>query len=152
MARRSPPRSDISVTSAAEREVRFAKPTPEQRQVALLWGVVALSSVALRPVWLALAPFAPRCPFRVLTGIPCPTCGTTHAVVALLRGEIGAAFAANPLAAAAGLTFVVGGLAAPLWAAVRWPVPDLPTPLPVWLRAAVIGVLLAGWIYLIVKS
>ena len=132
--------------------MRCRKPAPEERQVALLWGVVAISSIALRPFWLALAPFAPRCPFRVLTGVPCPTCGTTHAVLALLHGEIGRAFAANPAAAAAGIAFVVGGLVAPAWAALRWPVPDLPTPLPRWARAAIVGLLLANWIFLIVKS
>jgi hypothetical protein len=132
--------------------VRFRKPTPEEHQVALLWGVVALSSIALRPFWLALAPFAPRCPFRVLTGIPCPTCGTTHAAVALLHGEFGLAFAANPLAAVAGVGFVVGGVIAPLWAALRRPVPELPTPLPVWLRAGIVGVLLTNWAYVIATA
>lgn len=129
--------------------MRFRKPTPEERQVALLWGVVALSSIALRPLWLGLAPFAPRCPFRALTGIPCPTCGTTHAAVALLHGEIGAAVAANPLATVAGIGFVVGGVIAPIWAALRWSIPESPTPLPRWKRAAIIAVLLVNWIYVI---
>lgn len=130
--------------------MRFAKPTPEQRQLALLWGVAAVGSVALRPLWLALAPFAPACPFRALTGVPCPTCGTTHAAVAILHGEIGAAFAANPLAAAAGIVFVAGGVLAPVWAAFAWPLPALPVPLPVWARLGIVAVLLAGWAYVIV--
>lgn len=120
--------------------------------MAFLWGVVALSSIALRPLWLALAPFAPRCPFRVLTGIPCPTCGTTHAAVALMHGDLGAAFAANPLAAMAGAGFVIGGVIAPLWAALRWPLPEFPTPLPAWLRAAIIGLMLASWAYVIATA
>ncbi len=28
------------------------------------------------------------CPFLLLTGIPCPSCGTTRAVLALLHGDI----------------------------------------------------------------
>ncbi len=120
--------------------------------MALLWGVVAVASLAMRPVWLAVAPLMPVCPFRALTGIPCPTCGTTHAAVALLRGRIGAALAANPLATVAGIAFVAGGVLAPVWAAARWPVPEMPTPLPRWVRAAIVAVLLAGWVYLIVKS
>ena len=132
--------------------MRFSRPTPEERQVALLWGLVAVSSVALRPLWLALAPFMPSCPFRALTGVPCPTCGTTHAAVALLHGEVRAALAANPLAAAAGIAFVVGGVAAPLWAAFSLPVPQLPAPLPRWSRALMGAVLLASWAWVIATS
>jgi hypothetical protein len=120
--------------------------------VALLWGVVALGSIALRPFWLALAPFAPVCPFRALTGVPCPTCGTTHAAVALLHGEFGSALAANPLAAVAGIGFLTGGLIAPVWAAFAWPVPVLPAPLPRWARALMGMVLLASWVYVIAVS
>ncbi len=129
--------------------MRFARPTPEERQVALLWGVVAASAVALRPFWLALAPFMPACPLRTFTGIPCPTCGTTHAAVALMHGHLRAAFAANPLATAAGIAFVVGGAVAPAWVLLRLPVPQVPAPLPRWARAAIVGILLAGWAYLI---
>lgn len=49
------------------------------------------------------------CPLRTLTGIPCPGCGLTTADIALVRGEFGAAFAANP---------VIYGLAALAVAAV----------------------------------
>jgi hypothetical protein len=37
------------------------------------------------------------CLLRTLTGVPCPVCGMTTAAVALVRGEAGTAFAANPL-------------------------------------------------------
>ena len=120
--------------------------------MAWLWGAVAVSSLLLRPFWVALAPFVPGCPFRGITGIPCPTCGTTHAALALLNGRLGDAFSANPLAALAGVGLAAGGLIAPVWAAFNGPVPEIPTPLPRWARAAIVAVLLAGWAYLIVKS
>jgi hypothetical protein len=41
------------------------------------------------------------CPFLAMTGIPCPTCGTTRAALALSHGQIADAFAANPLATTA---------------------------------------------------
>lgn len=37
------------------------------------------------------------CPLRTLTGVPCPACGLTTAAIALVRGDAGAAFTANPL-------------------------------------------------------
>jgi hypothetical protein len=40
----------------------------------------------------------PRCVFRTVTGVPCPLCGMTTGVTALLHGDVGAAFAANPAA------------------------------------------------------
>jgi hypothetical protein len=129
----------------------WRKPNREERQLAWLWGAVAVSSLLLRPFWLALAPFVPDCPFRAITGIPCPTCGTTHAALALLNGRLGDAFSANPLAALAGIAFVAGGLLAPVWATFNWPVPEIPTPLPRWARAGIVAALLAGWAYVIVR-
>ncbi len=120
--------------------------------MAFLWGIVMLSTVVLRPFWLALVPFVPACPFRSLTGVPCPTCGTTHAAIAMLHGRIGAALAANPLAAAAGLAFLAGGLIAPLWVALRLPVPEIPAPLPRWVRALILAALAASWMYVIATT
>ncbi len=42
----------------------------------------------------------PVCPFRALTGVSCALCGMTHAVVALGRGDLGAALGHHPLAPA----------------------------------------------------
>lgn len=65
----------------------------------------------LRRNWLLLAPlaglaavftipFGPAptiCPFALITGIPCPGCGLTRAVVALGHGDLGTAIAFHPL-------------------------------------------------------
>ena len=38
------------------------------------------------------------CPMKRFLGVPCPTCGLTRAFVALLHGDVGKAFAIQPLA------------------------------------------------------
>lgn len=132
--------------------MRWRPPDREERQIALLWAVSAASALALRPLWLAVAPLLPACPFRVLTGVPCLTCGTTRAAVALFEGRPLAALAANPLAAIAGAAFVVGGLAAPLWTASRLPVPDLGAPLARSTKVAIVAALLANWAWVIAAT
>jgi hypothetical protein len=36
------------------------------------------------------------CPLRTVTGVPCPLCGLTTSVKAVMRADIGAAAATNP--------------------------------------------------------
>jgi len=48
-----------------------------------------------------------HCPLRDMTGVPCPTCGGTHAAVALANGRFADAFAANPLVAVGLVVFGV---------------------------------------------
>ena len=38
-----------------------------------------------------------RCPFKAVTGIPCPGCGMTRAVLSALRGDFRTAFYYHPL-------------------------------------------------------
>ena len=75
-------------------------------------------------IWLAVVAFytalarsvehAPSlCVFRTLTGLPCPTCGTTRATFAFARGDVLAGVLYNP--------FVVTALAIGLTlCAVQW--------------------------------
>jgi hypothetical protein len=60
--------------------------------------------LAIAAVWPAL-PFHPSvaCPFRSITGVPCPFCGLTRAVVAAAHGHLGTSLAFNP----AGLVLLV---------------------------------------------
>ena len=120
-------------------------PLREERQLLWLWGAAAAGALLLWPSLPRLAGLLPGCPFRRLTGLPCLSCGTTRAALALLGGDLTAAFHFNPISAALGIAFVAGGLLAPVWALFRWPVPDaLPTVPPAW-RAAGIALLLAAW-------
>jgi len=132
--------------------MRFRPLLVDERQLAALWGVLAVSSLLLRPFWLAFAPLLPACPFRALTGLPCLSCGTTRAAVALLHGDIVRALAINPLATLAGIAFIAGGFVAPLWALASLPLPRLGTPTPRALRVGLVGVLLLDWAWVIATT
>jgi len=129
--------------------MRWRPPRREERQLAWIWGVSALTSAALAPLGPRLAPLLPRCAFHRMTGHPCPTCGTTRAALALLHGQVLRAIALNPLMALLGCAFVAGGLLAPLWAMARLPLPVLPAAAGKPLRAAALLAILLNWVYLL---
>lgn len=106
-------------------------PTGDDRRVASLWAVCVVFAIALRPVWLKLAPLLPGCPWHHVTGIACPGCGTTRAALCLLRFDLSGSLAMNPLACTAALCFLAGGVLAPAWLAVGGAVPE-PSPEPKW--------------------
>ena len=117
------------------------------RQLAFLWGGAALVSTAAAPFAPALARGLPPCPFRALVGVPCLTCGSTRALLALARFDVGQALAWNPLAAAAAILFVLGGIAA-LGAALAGRNVEVPRPTPP-LRAALALAVAANWAFLV---
>src|SRR4051794_18522002 len=70
------------------------------RRPLLLLALVAGAAAALAVLYRfdpATAGFFPPCPFRLLTGLRCPGCGSTRALHQLLHGQVGAALALNPL-------------------------------------------------------
>ena len=125
---------------------------PDDRGLALVLVLGAISSCALAPVLPWLAPLVPGCPFHALTGVPCPGCGTTRAALALARGDVAAAFGWNPLAAAA---FLLGGaacLVAPFWVAAGRALPTLALDLSRRVRLALVAAVSANWALLIVRG
>ena len=72
--------------SGASRRARFVLPlTSAVFAVSALWSPSELPGVVL-------------CPFRALTGLPCPGCGMTRAFCALGHGDLSGAFGYNALA------------------------------------------------------
>lgn len=51
------------------------------------------------------------CPFRAVTGFPCPSCGNTRSVLQLIAGNLKEALYINPL----GLLVAVAMLVLPAW-------------------------------------
>lgn len=120
-----------------------------ERQLALLWGGLALAAVALQPLWKLLAPHLRPCVFRAVTGVSCPTCGATRATTALLDGRIIDALTLNPLVAGSVAVFILGGVFAPLWAWRKGTAPQLPSPLPIWVRLGIVVAIAANWAWVI---
>lgn len=78
------------------------------------------------------------CPLRLLTGIPCPFCGSTTVFIEAGHGHWLAALTANPVSFLA----VLGALAAPLCGGVPW------WPLtPRRRTGVVVGALAVAWLW-----
>jgi hypothetical protein len=83
----------------------------------------ALVAVALSPDGIADGPVI--CPFRLLTGLPCPGCGLTRAWVYLAHGQWCDSFLANPFGLVL-IALLLALVAAVVVARVRRePAPDL---------------------------
>jgi hypothetical protein len=78
--------------------VIFKKRTPDKVEFGIIYGGIAL--LALAAAWVPqVAAYAPDCAFKGVTGVPCPTCGTTRSLIQLSHGNILSALFMNPLAA-----------------------------------------------------
>lgn len=62
--------------------------------LAALWLMLVGSAVVVE---MRTGARIPLCQVRAATGIPCATCGSTRAVLALADGRIGSALSLNPL-------------------------------------------------------
>ena len=80
------------------------------------------------------------CPFRALTGWLCPLCGGTRMGDALLHGDLGLAFSANPVAL---LAVGVLGLLTVLWTVELLGGPAVRPPAPLSRRLQQV----AGWVW-----
>jgi hypothetical protein len=110
----------LSPTRPHERELRVAS-----------GGMLAIAAAwPLLPVHPGVA-----CPFRALTGVPCPLCGMTRAVVAAAHGHAGASLAFNPGGVIVLLIAVVA-IVRPAWVARL--------QLPAWSLVAIVGAL---WVW-----
>ena len=120
------------------------------KAIGLYWGMIAALLIALAPLAPRAAAWMPPCLFRGLTGLPCPTCGATHAVVALSRLDPAGALASNPLAAIGVLAFLFGGLVAGGAALADHPLRE-----PRWsprVRMTAILAVLFNWVWLVAAS
>jgi hypothetical protein len=127
------------------------KRAPDQIEFGIIYGGIALLMLGVG--WLQpMLSFAPDCAFKGLTGIPCPTCGSTRSVVHLSHGEILSAFVMNPLTTlclmSAVLYFIYSSISAALYLPrISLRLTDTERNI---MRAGVVMLLLVQWAYLII--
>jgi hypothetical protein len=68
----------------------------EQKRKSILIHLAVFASLAA--YWLILSFSGIGCPIRAITGIPCPACGMTRAIIALLHLDIASYWYYNPAA------------------------------------------------------
>lgn len=99
----------------------FAVPVRLARDAGTRHAIARLGASAAAAMVLAAGPEAlpavarwtgAACLLRGLTGLPCPGCGITTSLLALARGDVGAAWAANPAGLVVAALLVVQALAA----------------------------------------
>jgi len=84
-------------------------------------AVARLTAVASGLLVLAWLPMPHTvCPFRMLTGLPCPFCGGTHAGIDLGRGHLVAALRASPLAVCGAVAVITLPMLRKTGLAERW--------------------------------
>ena len=83
---------------------RLRCPTPQlllRAGVAGVLGVLLASAIAYAAAGIDLLEHAalfPACPFRAATGVPCPGCGMTRALLLASQLDLRGSLAANPAA------------------------------------------------------
>ena len=84
---------------------------PENSSIPRLLVFPFLALAGFGFFWLRRSPdlvlHLSHCPLKDRTGLPCPTCGGTHAAAALAAGDLPTALAANPLVTLFGVGFLI---------------------------------------------
>lgn len=119
-------------------------------ELGIIFGTIAILALIVGRV-LPVQDILLPCPFRAVTGIPCPSCGTTRSLVHLAHGDIAGSFILNPLFSLAMITalflFVARSISLPF---SRSRITLTHTHREgTLLRAGMAGIFLANWIYLI---
>ena len=75
----------------------FEKYFNQRLTIAGVWLSLALAGLYLFIFEPGRTGFFPACPFRTLTGLACPGCGSTRGLHSLVHGDFVGAFKFNPL-------------------------------------------------------
>lgn len=117
----------------------------------LIYGCIGIFGFVGARFFSKVIALLPPCPLRHITGLPCPTCGSTRSGILLSQFKILEAFLTNPL-------FVLVCFGVTIWAMTalvlhiirrRMRLVRFNESKPV-IRILLIGAIIVNWIYLII--
>lgn len=124
--------------------------SPGRIEFGVIYGGIALLALCAARS-LPVLTWLPSCAFKGLTGMSCPTCGSTRSVVHLAHGDIVASLAMNPLSSLCFLAAVLYFFYSLITLLPR--IPQVGVALSGQeknaLRALAIMIVLINWMYLI---
>ena len=133
----------------------WARPlAPRETDFELIFLSVTVSTATSAFIWLAFGLPWPKCWFRQMTGLPCPTCGATRTALALSHGNLAAAWHQNPFMFVCYLVTILIDLYAAAALAFQLPrlrVSGVPSEIKYRLIVALSITLGMNWIYLLLN-
>ena len=117
----------------------------------MVCGTLLAFAAAGLLLWIRFGLPLPLCRFREMTGLACPTCGSTRMVRALLEGNLAAAAGWNPFMFVALACFAVWAVASASLRVLGHPGWRIELAKREWraLQIAFVVALVGSWIYLI---
>jgi len=117
------------------------------------WNLVEDSSAP------TACPVNGACLFKAVTHLPCPSCGTTRALVLLMEGEVRGSLLVNPFGAVLGLMLII----VPIWILLDtirksngffrcYSLAERVLATNKWISASAIAVVLLNWFWNISKG
>jgi Protein of unknown function (DUF2752) len=146
------PSSEAVVTCPAPWALRFKAPVGRLPLGAVFGAIGGLGAAAVGLLGLDRIPFT-VCLFKGLTGLPCPTCGSTRALGRLVHLDVAGALAMNPLTTLAVALLAIWALC-DLGLLARGRALDLEMgrPLSRVVRLLAVAAVLMNWLYLLASG
>lgn len=143
------PSSAQAVAGPSAWGLRLKAPVGRLPLGAVFGTIGALGATAVGLLGLDRLPFT-VCLFKALTGLPCPTCGSTRAVGRLVHLDLAGAIAMNPLA-------TIGAAVLAIWAVTDFGLlargraldVEVGRPLSRLVRVLAVAAVAANWLYLL---
>jgi Protein of unknown function (DUF2752) len=123
---------------------------PQEIDHEVIWLSVSVAAAAAGCAWIYAGLPTFGCPWKQLTGCPCPGCGTTRAFLQLAHGHLASAIRYNPMAMTIAAATGLFDCYAAAVLALRWPrarCGEIGPRLARAIRIAVVAAVLLNWVW-----